>query len=64
MAISVLVQRFKGRTAYAVRREFTGSCVRARMHSHLWSPFYFAVSCGGAPLAINKQYINGQARPL
>ena len=31
VAISVLVQRLKGRTAYAVRREFTGACVRARM---------------------------------
>ena len=59
-----LVQRLKGRTAYAVRREYTGACVRARMRGHLWSPSYLAVSCGGAPLAIIKQYINGQARPL
>jgi putative transposase len=64
LAISVLVQRLKGRTAYAVRREFTGVCVRARMRGHLWSPSYFAVSCGGAPLSIIKQYIDGQARPL
>lgn len=64
LAISVLVQRLKGRTAYAVRREFTGACVRARMHGHLWSPSYFAVSCGGAPLSIIKQYIDGQTRPL
>jgi putative transposase len=64
LAISVMVQRLKGRTAYAVRREFTGVCVRAHMRSHLWSPSYFAVSCGGAPLSIIKQYIDGQARPL
>lgn len=64
LAISVLAQRLKGRTAYAVRREYTGVCVRARMRGHLWSPFYFAVSCGGAPLSIIKQYIDGQARPL
>lgn len=64
LAISVLVQRLKGRTAYAVRREFTGVCVRARMRGHLWSPSYFAVSCGGAPLSIIKQYIDGQTRPL
>ncbi|MFA5605880.1 MAG: transposase [Leucobacter sp.] len=62
--ITTLVQRLKGRTAYAVRREFTGACVRARMRGHLWSPSYFAVSCGGAPLSIIKQYIDGQARPL
>ena len=64
LAISTLVQRLKGRTAYTVRREYTGVCVRARMRGHLWSPSYFAVSCGGAPLSIIKQYIDGQARPL
>jgi REP-associated tyrosine transposase len=64
VAISALVQRLKGRTPYAVRREFTGACVRARMRGHLWSPSYFAVSCAGAPLSIIKQYIDRQARPL
>jgi putative transposase len=64
LAISVLAQRLKGRTAYAVRREHTGVCVRARMRGHLWSPSYFAVSCGGAPPSIIKQYIDGQALPL
>jgi len=43
LAISVPAQRLKGRTAYTVRREFTGACVRARMRGHLWSPSYFAV---------------------
>lgn len=64
LAISTLAQRLKGRTAYAVRREYTGRCIRAQMRGHLWSPSYFAVSCGGAPLSIIKQYIDGQARPL
>ncbi|WP_425461841.1 IS200/IS605 family transposase [Mycobacterium helveticum] len=64
LAISTLAHRLKRRTAYAVRREFTGACVRARMRGHLWSPSYFAVSCGGAPLSIIKQYIDGQTRPL
>jgi REP-associated tyrosine transposase len=36
LAISQLVQMLKGRTAYAVRREFTG--VGARMRGHHWSP--------------------------
>ena len=30
LAISTLVQRLNGRTAYALHREFTGACVRAR----------------------------------
>ncbi len=64
LAISTLVQRLKDRTAYAVRPEYTGACARARMRAHLWSPSYFAVSCGGAPLSITKQHIDGQARPL
>lgn len=64
LAISVLAQRLKGRTSHAVSREYTGICVRARMRGHLWSPSYFAVSCGGAPLSIIKQYIDGQTRPL
>jgi putative transposase len=38
LAISALVQRLNGRPAYAVRREYTGCCVRARMRGHLWSP--------------------------
>ncbi len=63
LAISTLAKRLKGRTANAVRREYTGACVRARMRGHLLSPSYFAVSCGGAPLSIIKQYIDGQARP-
>jgi putative transposase len=33
------------------------------MHGHLWSPSYVAASCGGAPLAIIKQYIEQQQRP-
>ncbi|MGB0436578.1 MAG: IS200/IS605 family transposase [Mycobacterium sp.] len=63
-AIATLVQRLKGRFAYAVRREYTGACVRSRMRGHPWSPSYFAVSCGGATSSIIKQYIDGQARPL
>jgi putative transposase len=30
----------------------------------LWSPSYFAASCGGAPLNIIKQYIEQQKTPL
>ena len=38
LAVSTLVQRLKGRTAYSVRREYTGRCVRARMRAHPWGP--------------------------
>ena len=30
----------------------------------LWSPSYFAASCGGAPISIIKQYIENQKTPI
>jgi REP element-mobilizing transposase RayT len=30
----------------------------------LWSPSYFAASCGGAPIIILKDYIQQQKAPL
>jgi REP element-mobilizing transposase RayT len=30
----------------------------------LWSPSYFAASCGGAPLGIIKQHVEQQKTPL
>ena len=62
LAISTLVQRLNGRTAYALRREFTGACVRARMRGHLCAPSYFAVPCRGAPLSIINQHIHPDRR--
>ena len=29
----------------------------------LWSPSYFAGSCGGAPIAVTRQYIEQQKTP-
>ncbi|WP_211236392.1 transposase, partial [Desulfovibrio inopinatus] len=29
----------------------------------LWSPSYFAASCGGAPLSVMRQYIEQQRTP-
>lgn len=31
---------------------------------NFWTPSYFVVSAGGAPLSIIKQYIEQQNRPL
>lgn len=62
LAISVLVQRLKGRTAYAVRREYTGVCVRARMRGHL----LVAVLLRGLPrrgTAIDHQAIHRRPSP-
>jgi putative transposase len=29
----------------------------------LWSPSYFAASCGGAPISVIRQYIEQQRTP-
>jgi Transposase IS200 like len=52
-----------GVSARRLRQEFTGKINRAIMHGHFWSPSYFAGSCGAAPLAAVKEYIENQRRP-
>lgn len=64
VSVSGLVNSLKGVSARILRRDFTGRINRAIMHGHFWSPSYFAASCGGAPLAIIRQYIEQQKRPL
>ena len=63
VALSVLVNSLKSVSARKLRSEFTGQVNRVRMHGHFWSPSYFVGSCGGAPLAVVKGYIENQKRP-
>lgn len=63
VAVSRLVNSLKGVSARKLRYEFTGRVNRFSMNGHLWSPSYFAASCGGAPLSIVQQYIEQQQRP-
>ncbi len=63
VAVSRLVNSLKGVSARRLRYEYTGWINRHSMNGHLWSPSYFAASCGGAPLSIVTQYIEQQQRP-
>lgn len=63
VAISKLVNSLKGVSARRLRYEFTGHVNRHSVNGHLWSPSYFAASCGGAPISIIGQYIEQQRRP-
>jgi putative transposase len=63
VAVSAMVNSLKGVSARRLRPEFTGRMNPAIMHGHLWSPSYFAASCGGAPLSIIGQYIEQQRHP-
>jgi putative transposase len=63
VAVSSLVNSLKGVSSRLLRKQFP-SLVRRYWKGVLWSPSYFAASCGGAPLAIIKQYIENQRTPL
>lgn len=62
VAVSSLVNSLKGVSSRLLRQE------RPDLQTHyrngvLWSPSYFAASCGGASIAIIRQYIEQQRTP-
>ena len=61
--ISKLVNSLKGVSARRLRDEHRTWVNQHSMNGHLWSPSYFAASCGGAPISIIHQYIEQQRRP-
>ncbi|WP_278314800.1 IS200/IS605 family transposase [Lolliginicoccus levis] len=61
--ISKLVNSRKGVSARKLRDEHREWVDQHSMNGHLWSPSYFAASCGGAPISIVRQYIEQQQRP-
>lgn len=63
VALSKLVNSLKGVSSRYLRAEYTGRINRIGLGSVFWSRSYFAGSCGGAPLSIVRQYIEGQKRP-
>lgn len=62
-ATSTPVNSLKGVSAHHIRKEFTGRINQAIMRGHLWSPSYFAASCGEAPLPVIKEYTENQKHP-
>lgn len=63
LAVSVLVNSLKGVSSRLLRKERPD--LRKRYWKNvLWSPSYFASSCGGAPISIIKQYIEQQETPI
>ena len=63
LAISNLVGKLKGKSAYFLRQEYWDEIKKKLWGEHLWSPSYCLVSCGGAPLNIVKKYVEDQRRP-
>ena len=62
-SISKLVNSLKGVSSRLIRKQYP-ELKKSYWKGGLWSPSYFASSCGGAPLSIIKQYIKQQTRPL
>lgn len=57
--LSKLVNSLKGVSSRLLRKE-RSDLVARYYKGALWSPSYFAGSCGGAPLDVIKQYIQQQ----
>ena len=59
IAISSLVNSLKGASSRILRTKHPE--IKNKLWGNaLWSPSYFAASCGGAPIGIIKQYIQQQ----
>ncbi|WP_249941372.1 IS200/IS605 family transposase [Escherichia coli] len=63
LAISGLVNSLKGVSSRLLRRDRPDIAVQYYYKGVLWSPGYFAGSCGGAPISIIRQYIEQQQTP-
>ena len=60
VAVSNLVNSLKGVSSRLLRKERPDIQKRYRK-GVLWSPSYFASSCGGAPISIVRQYMGHAA---
>lgn len=63
VAISRLVNSLKGVSSRLIRKKGYPSIQKGLWNKSLWSPSYFAGSCGGAPLAVIRKYIENQQTP-
>ena len=62
LAVSSLVNSLKGVSSRLLRQQRPD--IRKRYWKGvLWSPSYFASSCGGAPISVIRQYIEQQKAP-
>jgi len=62
VAVSALVNSLKGVSSRLLRKD-RPDLARRYWNGMLWSPSYFAASCGGAPISVVRQYIEQQQTP-
>lgn len=63
VAVSNLVNSLKGVSSRMIRKKNYPSISKKLWAGALWSPSYFAGSCGGAPIELIRQYIEQQQMP-
>ncbi|WP_426162537.1 IS200/IS605 family transposase [Pseudoduganella sp. R-34] len=63
VAVSHLVNSLKGVSSRMIRKKHYPSIRQKLWGGTLWSPSYFAGSCGGAPIAVIRQYVKQQKTP-
>ena len=62
VSVSALVNSLKGVSSRILKKEHP-ELLNRYWKGVLWTPSYFAASCGGAPIAIIRQYIEQQQSP-
>ena len=63
VSISKLVNSLKGASSLLIRKKNYPSIKKKLWGDALWSPSYFAASCGGAPITVIRRYIEQQRTP-
>jgi putative transposase len=63
VCVSTLVNSLKGVSSRMIRKKNYPGIRKKLWGAALWSPSYFAGSCGGAPIAVIRQYIEQQQTP-
>lgn len=63
VTVSKLVNSLKGVSSHLIRKKGYPSIREKLWGGALWSPSYFAGSCGGASIAVIRQYIEQQKTP-
>ena len=59
-SLGEITRRLKGASSRAVRLKRFGEVLKKLWGAAFWSPSYFVVSCGGAPLETVKAYAENQ----
>src|ERR1700693_628208 len=63
VSVSNLLNSLKGVSSRMIRKKNYPSIRKKLWGGALWSPSYFSGSCGGAPIAVIRQYIEQQQTP-